>query len=124
MLYALYTLLAGPIHFMRLYEWRSLEDMEVAALGTYWKYIGEMMEIDYAAELNKDQWEDGLDFIKDLGEWSYHYENTHMVPSPQLAKLGEDLVNFLLAAYPRFMRSFARKLFLVMLGERMRHCFR
>lgn len=101
-----------------------MTDMEVAALGTYWRYIGDMMEVNYKAELKKDQWTDGIDFINDLDEWSYHYENKHMVPSPKLAELGDGLIIFLLSAYPKFMRSTIRKCFMVLLGDRMRHSFR
>lgn len=124
LLYVLYASLAEPIRFMRLYEWRPLSDVEVAALGTYWKYIGDMMEIDYVAELKKDQWKDGIEFIDDLSKWAHEYEIEHMKPSPEVGELGAMLVDLLLSAYPKFMRPLGYKIIMVLMGERMRHTFR
>ena len=97
--------------------------MEVAALGLLWKYIGEMMDIDYKAELGKDQWKDGIEFMDDVAEWAAGYENEHMGPSPDIAKLGQVLVDVMLSAYPKFSRALGYKILMVLMGERMRHAF-
>lgn len=123
MLYVLFASMYEPVRFMRLYEWREMADMEVAAIATFWKYIGEMMEIDYKAELGKDQWKDGIEFMDDLQVWAAEYENKHLGPSPDIAKLGQVLVDLLLSAYPQFLHHSGRKILFVLMGERMRHAF-
>lgn len=124
MLYVLFESMHEPIRFMRLYEWREMVDMEVAAIAMFWKYLGEMMEIDYKAELGKDQWKDGIEFMEDVAEWAAEYENKHLGPSPDIAKLGKVLVELLLSAYPKFMRESGYKILMVLMGERMRHAFK
>ncbi|KAL7792518.1 hypothetical protein V8C37DRAFT_380582 [Trichoderma ceciliae] len=123
MLYVLFVSMYEPVRFMRLYEWRELVDMEIAAVATFWKYIGEMMEIDYKAELGKDRWKDGIEFLEDLSAWAAEYENKHLGPSPDIAKLGHVLVDLLLSAYPKFSRESGHKILMVLMGERMRHAF-
>ncbi|KAL6696128.1 hypothetical protein J3F84DRAFT_373119 [Trichoderma pleuroticola] len=123
MLYVLFESMYQPIRFMRLYEWREMADMEVAAIATFWKYIGEMMEIDYEAELGKKEWKDGIDFLEDVERWAIGYENEHLGPSPDIAKLGQVLVDLLLSAYPKFSREPGYKILMVLMGERMRDAF-
>ncbi|EHK15613.1 uncharacterized protein TRIVIDRAFT_74437 [Trichoderma virens Gv29-8] len=123
MLYVLFESMYQPIRFMRLYEWREMADMEVAAVAMFWKYIGEMMEIDYEAELGKNQWKDGIEFLEDVEQWAIEYENKHLGPSPDIAKLGQVLVDLLLSAYPAFSREPGYKILMVLMGERMRHAF-
>lgn len=123
LLYVLCGSLAEPIRFIGLWEWRALDDMEVAALGTFWKYIGEMMNIDFKAEIGKDEWTDGVEFVEDLAAWAAEYEIHHMRPAPEVKRLGKILIDLLLSAYPSFMQPFVHKVVLVLLGERLRHAF-
>jgi hypothetical protein len=123
MLYVLFESMHEPVRWMRLYEWREMADMEVAAIATLWKYIGEMMDIDYRAELGKDQWKDGIEFMDDVAAWAAEYENRHLGPSPDIAKLGQVLVELMLSAYPSFSRAPGYKILMVLMGERMRHAF-
>ncbi|KAH6606832.1 c6 finger domain-containing [Trichoderma cornu-damae] len=123
LLYVLFASMYEPVRFMRLYEWRELADMELAGIATFWKYIGEMMEIDYKSELGKDRWKDGIEFLADLAEWAARYENKHLSPSPDTAKLGRVLVDLLLSAYPKFLREPGYKILMVLMGERTRHAF-
>lgn len=124
MLYVLFESMYQPVRFMRLYEWREMSDMEVAAVATFWKYIGEMMEIDYEAELGKKEWKDGIEFMEDVERWAIEYENEHLGPSPEIGKLGTVLVDLLLSAYPKFSRDPGYKILMVLMGERMRDAFR
>lgn len=124
MLYVLFESMYQPVRFMRLYEWREMSDMEVAAVATFWKYIGEMMEIDYEAELGKKEWKDGIEFMEDVERWAIEYENKHLGPSPEIGKLGTVLVELLLSAYPKFSREPGYKILMVLMGERMRDAFR
>lgn len=123
LIYVLFGSLAYPIIVIGQYEWRALDDIEIAALGTFWKYLGEMMDIDFKAELGKDQWDNGIDFFEDLVKWADGYEQEHMIPSQDVGKLGKLLLDLLLSAYPKFMRPFIQDVFMVLMGERMRHTF-
>lgn len=124
LLYTLWAAMADPIHFMALYEWRAMTDMEVAAVAMLWKYVGEMMDIDYEAELGRSQWRDGIDFYEKLTEWAHDYEEVAMKRLPQVQKLGAILIELLLSSYPRAVRSTAYNGILVLMGDRMRHYFR
>ncbi|KAJ6781785.1 hypothetical protein PWT90_10249 [Aphanocladium album] len=123
LLYVLWASMAEPVRFMRQYEWRALTDMEVAAIGTLWKYIGDMMQIDYKAELGQDKWEDGIDFLDHVTEWAYKYEDVAMKRLPEVHKLGNVLIDLLLTSYPAFVRPMAYKGVLVLLGDQMRDAF-
>ncbi|KAM3449998.1 hypothetical protein MY3296_006459 [Beauveria thailandica] len=123
LLYVLWASMAEPIRFMRQYEWRALTDMEVAALGTLWKYIGDMMQIDYKAELGQDQWRDGIDFVEHITEWAYRYEDVAMKRLPDAQKLGDALLDLLLTSYPAVVRPMAYQGVLVLMGDRLRHAF-
>jgi hypothetical protein len=124
LLYVLWASMSEPVRFMRLYEWRELDPMEIAAVGQLWKYIGEMMEIDYKAELGKDQWKDGIEFMDDVTEWAMKYEDEAMKPLPESEQLGKVLIDLLLSAYPEAVGPMARSSVLVLMGDRLRHAFR
>lgn len=123
LLYVLYTAMVEPIRFMRLYEWRSLTEMEVAAQATLWKYVGDMMGIDYAEQLGKNKWNDGIEFMEDVTRWGCKYEDNYMLPLPEVQHLGTVLVDLLLSAYPKMMRPLGYQMLLVLMGERMRYAF-
>ncbi|PHH62575.1 hypothetical protein CDD81_6890 [Ophiocordyceps australis] len=121
LLYVLYISLVEPINHQRLYEWRSLTDMEVAASATLWYYIGEMMGIDYQSELGKNKWKDGIEFLDDLTAWSFKYEDLHLKRLPEVHTLGVNLIDFMLSVYPRVSHPVVYQVLLLLLGERVRH---
>ncbi|KHO11526.1 C6 finger domain-containing protein [Metarhizium robertsii ARSEF 23] len=104
LLYVLSTAMSEPERFMRLYEWRPLLEMEVAAVASVWKYVGDLMEIDYEAELGKNQWRDAIEFLDDVSQWASKYEEQYMRPMDEFAQLGSVLMDLLLSAYPRALR--------------------
>lgn len=123
MLYVLFDNMYEPVRFMKLYEWRELSDMEVAAFATVWRYLGDMMEIDFKAELGKDEWKDGIEFFDDMVIWAKDFQMKHLEPSPSITKLGITLRDLLLSAYPEFMRGPMNKILMVLIGERLRNVF-
>ncbi|KAL7921236.1 hypothetical protein ACQKWADRAFT_327748 [Trichoderma austrokoningii] len=123
MLYVLFDSMYEPVRFMKLYEWRELSDMEVAAFATVWRYLGDMMEIDFKAELGKDEWKDGIKFFDDMVIWAKDFQMKHLEPSPSIIKLGETLRDLLLSTYPKFMQGPMKKILMVLVGERLRHVF-
>ncbi|KAJ6446654.1 C6 finger domain-containing protein [Purpureocillium lavendulum] len=124
LVYVLYTAMVEPIRFFRLYEWRAMSEMEEAAQCTLWKYVGDMMEINYAAVLGKNQWRDALEFRDDVTRWACKYEEDHVRPSAEVERLGEVLIDLLLSAYPKAARPLGYQLVLVLLGEKLRYAFR
>ncbi|GMG45241.1 unnamed protein product [Aspergillus oryzae var. brunneus] len=48
MLYTLSLFATEPIRFTEMFEWRSMSELEKCAIGTYWKNLGEALEIDFA----------------------------------------------------------------------------
>ncbi|KAI9644459.1 hypothetical protein NHQ30_006480 [Ciborinia camelliae] len=47
LLYTLSVFITEPVTWMEKFEWRSLNDMEVCAIATFWKGIGDAMGINY-----------------------------------------------------------------------------
>ncbi|KAJ3469316.1 hypothetical protein MRS44_003381 [Fusarium solani] len=123
LLYVLYASMAEPVRFLKLYEWRELTDMEVAALGTMWKYVADMMEIDYKTVLKKDTWVDGLEFFEDVSQWGEIYEDEHLRPSKEINELGHLLMNMLLQSHAKVARPLGYPAACVLMGPRLRRAF-
>lgn len=98
--------------------------MEVAAIATVWKYVGDLMDIDYEAELGKSQWKDGIEFLEDVSQWASKYEDDYMRPFDEVAKLGAVLMDLLLSAYPKALRPLGYQIVMVLMGAKMRYAFR
>ncbi|KPM42641.1 hypothetical protein AK830_g3933 [Neonectria ditissima] len=123
MLYVLYASMAEPVRFINLFEWRQLDDMEVASIATLWKYIGDMMDIDYKSLLQKEEWTDGIEFLEDVSNWASKYEDQYMRPMKEVHDLGEILMQLLLQSHAKFARPLAYLMALVVMGNRLRRAF-
>ncbi|KAF6831322.1 hypothetical protein CMUS01_07395 [Colletotrichum musicola] len=123
LLYTLAVCVAEPPRFMKLYEWRPLTDMEVCAVGTHWKAIGDAMNIEYKGYLRQDSWADGIEFADDISAWAKEYETDVMKPSKYNAMGSALLVDMLLWPVPRFALPFARQALTVLMGDRVREAF-
>ncbi|TPX07452.1 uncharacterized protein E0L32_002078 [Thyridium curvatum] len=124
-LYTLAVCIMEPIRFMRLYEWRPLNDMEACAIGTFWKSIGDAMQIEYKGYLSRAEtgWRDGLDFAEDITAWAKGYEVECMKPAVSNTKPAEQLVELLLFHYPAVMKPFLLEVLTVLMGDRVREAF-
>ncbi|ROV89131.1 hypothetical protein VSDG_08889 [Cytospora chrysosperma] len=123
MLYTLAVAVMEPIRFFRLYEWRALNDMEICAIGTFWKSIGDAMEIEYKGYLSKEAWTDGIEFVEDITRWAKGYEVEAMNPHPENRKLADALVGMLFFYVPASLRPFALQILTVLMGDRVREAF-
>lgn len=112
-----------PIRFIRLYEWRALNDMEICAIGTFWKSIGDAMEIEYKGYLRQETWADGMEFVQDITQWAKGYEVEAMKPHPDNRKLADALVGLMFFYAPTSMRPFALQILTVLMGDRVREAF-
>ncbi|QPH16155.1 hypothetical protein C2857_000727 [Epichloe festucae Fl1] len=123
LLYVLYAAMTEPVRFIRLYEWRELAQFEVAAQGTLWKIVGDMMGIDYTKELGRNNFRDGIEFMEEVEKWSLHYEVDRLRPSLPSRQLANAQLDLLTWVFPGFMRPLMRQMGLVMMGDKIRSSF-
>ena len=121
LLYVLSNFALEPVRWINRYEWRNLTDVELCASGTFWKNLGDAMEISYEALHSSSKgWQDGLHWLSEVKQWSDEYEELHMVPADSNRELAESLVNSLLPRMPAGCRKRCMKVVAVLLGDRLR----
>ena len=124
LLYTLSVFVTEPARFMRLFEWRPLNDMEHCAYGTFWKSIGDAMGIQYEGYLERaGRGEDGIDFAADVTAWAKRYEVTAFVPSMTSHQPAVALIPMITYWVPAFAKPFAEECVTVLLGDRVREAF-
>ncbi|KAI7780522.1 hypothetical protein LA080_015923 [Diaporthe eres] len=121
LLYTLSVAVTEPIKWIGLYEWRPLNDLEVCAIGTFWKSIGDAMEIEYKGYLTQDNWKDGIEFVDDITAWAKSYELRDMKPHASNRILADALVGMLLPFIPA--ADFALQIMAVLMNDRVREAF-
>lgn len=124
MLYTLSVFITEPIRFINLYEWRKLNKMEICAISTFWKSLGDAMEIDFSPLSCYGKWSDGIDFYEDIATWAKQHEIDCMRPAKSNRTLADALFPMLMWWIPGFIRPFAQEVAYVLLGERMRDAFK
>lgn len=124
LLYTLSVFITEPISWINEYEWREVTEMEICALGTFWKSIGDAMEITYSGYLKRDSWKDGIEFYEDIKQWALQYESDHMVPAATNKETADQLIPLLLFYVPRFLRPIIRQAIGVLMGERLRRAMK
>lgn len=121
MLYTLSLFTLEPIRWTAAYEWRALTDLERCALATFWKDLGDKMEIPYSVlPSSKIGWQNALDWLEELDAWSFAYEERHMRPADSNARLAAGTMDILLFNIPVKLRGIANGFVAVLLGERLR----
>ncbi|KAI0466233.1 hypothetical protein F4859DRAFT_329977 [Xylaria cf. heliscus] len=123
LLYTLSVFVLEPPRFMRLYEWRALNDMEYCAYGVFWKAIGDAMGIQYKGLLAHDAWRDGIEWADDVAAWAKRYEADAMKPSVIAHKPAEALIPMITYWLPWFAKPFAEQVICVLMGDRVREAF-
>lgn len=133
LLYTLSVFVTQPIAWVRRFEWRELSDVEVCALGTFWKSIGDAMGIRFEGFLDGAAaaggaagsgggkgWRDGIDFAQDLSQWAHRYEIAHLVPAKSNKITADQLTPMLLFYVPRWLKPLFYQAVGVVMGERLR----
>lgn len=126
LLYTLSVFITEPERFVRLYEWRPLNDMEYCAYAVFWRSIGDAMGIRYDGYLARGEagdWADGLDFAHDIARWAKQYEVEAFVPSTISNKPAVALIPMITYWLPGVIRGFAHECVCVLLGDRVREAF-
>lgn len=73
-----------------------MNDMEMCAIGTFWKSLGDSMGISYEdLPRYKTGWKDGLEFYEDIKEWAVNYEVKYMVPAATNKKTADELGQYI-----------------------------
>ena len=109
MLYTLSLFAREPVRWVKEYEWRNLSDMEVCAIGTFWKAIGDAMNIDMSPlPGGKKGWKHGLQWHEEIDAWSEQYEKDKMVPDPNNRKTADQTIELLIWAMPAFLKPIGR----------------
>ena len=121
LLYTLGIFALEPSRWINRYEWRSLTDVEMCACGTFWKNMGDAMEIPYTKlHSNGEGWQDGLEWLKELEAWSNEYEEAHMVAAESNRQLANAQLDPLLPKWPPIFHKICKQVVIVLLGERLR----
>ncbi len=121
LLYTLSLFALEPARWVDKYEWRSLTDLELCACGTYWKSMGDAMNISFTKLTScKEGWQDGLHWLEEIGDWSATYEERYMVPATTNKQLADSHFEILCINVPPNFLGPCKKTMSVLLGERLR----
>ncbi|KAE8395992.1 67 kDa myosin-cross-reactive antigen family protein [Aspergillus alliaceus] len=121
MLYTLSLFAIEPIRFVEIFEWRTLSELEKCAIGTYWKNLGDALEIDFGVlPSGKVGFRDGLHFIEEITEWSHQYEAEHMKPSPENKAVADKTMDVLVYVLPGWVKGVGIRFASCMMDERLR----
>ena len=121
MLYTLGLFALEPARWINQYEWRQLNEMEICALGTFWKSIGDAMGIDYQELPSAGAgWRDGLHWFREVETWAEAYETKYMLPNEDSHTTAEFTVRILLWHIPHRFYEMGTKALTVLLDDRLR----
>ncbi|KAK9371924.1 uncharacterized protein V1513DRAFT_453982 [Lipomyces chichibuensis] len=120
LLYTLSVFITEPISWVERYEWRIMTDMEICAISTFWKSIGDAMGIKYSGRLSDTEWTDGLQFYEDIRAWARDYEEKYMIPAKSNQQTADQLVPLLLFYVPKCLQVTASNLVGVLMGDHLR----
>lgn len=122
MLYTLGLFAIEPIRFVKQFEWREMTLMEQCAVGTYWKSLGDALEISYdALPSGKSGFRDGIQWLEEISAWSNAFETQHMKPHPRNKEIAQQTIDVLLYNMPGFMKPLGLNLVSYLMDERLRN---
>ncbi|KAJ5782013.1 hypothetical protein N7457_003787 [Penicillium paradoxum] len=121
MLYTLSLFALEPIRFVKQFEWREMTQMERCAVGTYWKSLGDALGISYETlPSGKIGFQDGLQWLEEIGAWSDRYEIQYMKPHPRNGEIAAKTIDVLVYNLPGFMKPLGEYFVSYMMGDRLR----
>jgi hypothetical protein len=146
LIYVLAVFACNPWIWSDEYEWRKMNELEIAAQGTFWKGVGQMMHINMdeikgagredprylgsathpdkesnESTLTSNQtWADGLDWMLDMRAYMRVQEDRSLGNSPDVESLVEETFRMILAPLPRWMEKPMRQVVSVMFEKRFR----
>jgi len=121
LLYTLSVFISEPIFWINRFEWRPLTQMEICAVATFWKSIGDGMGISYdQLAHHKTGWKDGIEFYEDILAWAKTYEENFMVPARSNKETADATVAILLHHVPKRLKHVGNKAIVVLMTDRLR----
>lgn len=123
MLYTLSLFATQPVAFVEKYEWRSLTDLEKCAIGTFWKSVGDGLDINFG-ELPSGKkgmgFRDGLHWLEEIDAWSQEYEREFMVPDIKNRETADQTTAVLVYMLPRALVPVGLNFVSFMMDDRLR----
>jgi hypothetical protein len=141
LIYVLGVFACNPWIWAEKWEWRKMNDLEVAAIGTFWMGVGLMMHIDmkpikglgrkaakhsaYEGNLQVEDsepvsWRDGLDWMLDMRAYLLLHENQYLSYNQDVALLTEETFRMGLISFPKWAHKFLRQIAGVQYDEKFR----
>ncbi|KAL8645248.1 MAG: hypothetical protein Q9210_006818, partial [Variospora velana] len=112
MLYTLSLFALEPMKWVKKYEWRELSVVEICAVGTLWKYLGDALKVPFHLLPGQEKgWKNGVEWMEELTVWSEGYEGRYMVPDKSNAALADATIRIILWKVPRWMHGFGKRVF-------------
>ena len=108
MLFTLAALMTQPVYLIEAWEWRPLTDIELCAMGTFYRAVAEALEIDHhrflrprksATDMDGQQF-NGLGFFYALAEWQRIYEARAMSYTAENKTLTKTAMDLFFCAVP------------------------
>ena len=121
MLYTLALFMNHPCEWINKYEWRQMTDMEVCAVATFHKSMGEALDIHFdVLPSSKLGWADGLQFYRELDAWAKKYEEKHMLPSKDNYDTAIKTRDLLFSTVPAFTHGLIGQVISAVMDDRLR----
>ncbi|RAH48197.1 uncharacterized protein BO95DRAFT_408625 [Aspergillus brunneoviolaceus CBS 621.78] len=121
MLYTLALFAVQPVRFLEKYEWRGATDLERCAIGTFWKSVGDNLNISYdALPSGKNGFQDGLHWLEEAIAWADAYEAKCMVPHVKNRETADQTTEVLLYMVPEAFKHVGLKFVSYMMDDRLR----
>lgn len=122
MLYTLALFAIEPIKWIEKYDWRKLSDLEKCAMGTFMKSMGDAMLIDYGnLPSAKGGFQDGIQWLEEIWQWTEQYETTHMVPNKNNHQTANETTAILLFTIPNVLKSVGKHAVSALMDDRLRN---
>ncbi|KAL8688427.1 MAG: hypothetical protein Q9224_004887 [Gallowayella concinna] len=121
MLFTLSLFALEPMRWVKKMEWRELDDLEICAVGTLWKYLGDALKVPYGLLPSGEKgWKNAREWVEELDVWSRDYEEKFMVPAKSNHILAEATLWIILCKLPKFVRGCGRNIFAAGMEKRLR----
>ena len=125
MLYTLSVFALEPVRWVNKYEWRQFSDLELCASGTFWKAMGDKMEIDFSPLPSSEKgWTDGLQWLIEVQTWSEQYERENMTPSETNNQLALAHLDVIFINLSKSLNMLGKQAVSVIVGERLRNAMK
>ncbi|KAJ5852302.1 uncharacterized protein N7529_011687 [Penicillium soppii] len=121
MLFTLALFALQPIRFINRLEWRNLSDLERCAIGTFWKSVGDALDISYdKLPSGKKGFTDGIQWLEEIDAWSEEYEAQCMVPDAKNRETADQTTAVLVYMLPKVLHPFGLQFVSYMMDVRLR----